>query len=374
MNELLKDVLNERAEAAERPHLDLEAIVATGDKRIRRHRITGAVASTAAVVTIAVTAATVIDTDQVSQPDGIRPAQPAGAFEQRTTTYSTGSVIHYGDQQIDVAPHSLASFVQTDDGFVFTDSDGTVFTADGSSVEKIGATDQPYGTMLAAGDDGSYVTWMDTDASAFKVYDMTARREVASVPQPPQPPHAGEFDLLAVLALDGSTAYWHTADGVVSYDIEAGQSTVVKPGASTLWLADVADGVLARRAFLPGLGITVSADPDAKGPTVPGYNHATLSPDAGYVATDPQDSEQVFVAANGREVTPVAEGYSFTAVVQWIDNDSYVALGIPRGNSEDEPFDLLICSISAGSCSPDRESVGIPGKVQFPVGEDLRDS
>lgn len=374
MSGLLKDVMNKRAEAAERPHLDLDAIVATGEKRIRRHRVAAAVATTAAVATIAVTAATVVDTDQRSTPDGIQPATSPAKFEQRTTTYSAGSVIHYGDQQIDVAPHSITSFVQTDDGFVFTDADGGVFTADGSSVDEIGATDQPYGVLLAAGDDGPYVTWLDTDASAFKVYDMAARREVANVQQPPQPTRAGEFDLLAVLALDGSTAYWHTADGVVSYDIEAGQSTVVKADANTLWLADVADGVLARSAFLSGLGITVSADPDAKGPTVPGYNHATLSPDAGYVATDPQDSEQVFVAANGREVTPVAEGYSFTAVVQWIDNDSYVALGIRRGNSEDEPFDLLICSISAGSCSPDRESVGVPGKVQFPVGEDLRDS
>lgn len=368
MSELLKDVMNERADAAERPHLDLEAIVATGDSRIRRHRMAGAFAGTAAVVTIAVTAATLIDTDR--SPGTTQPAASVGAFEQRTTTYSAGSVIHYGDQLIDVAPHSISSFVQTDDGFAFTDADGAVFTADGSSVERVGATNQPYGTLLAAGDDGSYVTWMDADASAFKVYDMAARREVASVPQPPQPPRAGEFEQLAVLALDGSTAYWHTADGVVGYDIEARQSTVVKVGASTLWLADVADGVLARSSF-DDQSITVSADPDAKGPTVPGYNHAMLSPDARYVATDPQDSEQVFVSADGREVTPVAEGYSFTAVVQWIDNDSYVALGIPRGNAEDEPFDLLTCSIPAGSCSPDRESVGVLGKVQLPVGADL---
>ncbi|MEJ7691118.1 MAG: hypothetical protein WKF76_12185 [Nocardioidaceae bacterium] len=122
MSGLLKDVMNKRAEAAERPHLDLDAIVATGEKRIRRHRVAAAVATTAAVATIAVAAATVVDTDQRSTPDGIQPATSPAKFEQRTTTYSAGSVIHHGDQQIDVAPHSITSFVQTDDGFVFTDS------------------------------------------------------------------------------------------------------------------------------------------------------------------------------------------------------------------------------------------------------------
>ncbi len=373
MSELLREVMNERATATDRPQLDLDAIVAAGDRRIRRKGIVTAVAATTAVVVITATAASIIGSNQESRPDRVQPAGTGGDFEQRTTSYSTGSVIHYGNHEIDVAPHSLSSFVQTDDGFVFTDKGGLVYLATADTVNRLGQTNQPYGTLLAAGDDGPYVTWLDTDASTFKVYDTAARREVASVEQPPQPKNPGEFDLLAVLALDGSTAYWHTADGVVSYDIDSDQTEVVKAGATTQWLADVADGTLARMSF-DDQSITVSRDPHSDGPTVPGFSHATLSPDARYVATDPHDSEQVFEAATGKDVTPAAEGYSFTAVVQWTDADDYVALGIPQGNAEDEPFDLLTCSVSSKTCTPAAKSVGVFGNVQFPIGEDLSDS
>ncbi len=262
--------------------------------------------------------------------------------------------------------------MQTDDGFVFTDKAGAVFTADGSSVDRVGQTKQPYGTLLAAGDDGSYVTWLDTEASTFKVYDTATQSEVASVKQPKPGVNVGEFNLLAVEALDGSTAYWHTADGVVSYDIESGQTEVVKAGASTTWLGDVANGTLARMSS-DYQSMVISPDPDAKGPVVRGYGRADLSPDARYVATDAQDSEQVFEVATGEDVTPATDGYSFIAVVQWSDNDSFTAVGIKEGNSGDDPFDLLTCSVSAGTCDVAAASVALPKDVQLPVGDDFSD-
>ncbi|MBA3234099.1 MAG: hypothetical protein H0T17_09160, partial [Propionibacteriales bacterium] len=255
-------------------------------------------------------------------------------------------------------------------GFVFTQKDGSVFLATGDSVDAIGQTNQPYGALLAAGDNGPYVTWFDTDASTFKVYDTAAHSEVASVKQPNQGKDAGEFDLLAVLALDGSTAYWHTADGVVGYDVDNDRTEVVKAGASTQWLGDVANGTLARMSF-DDQSMTISPDPDARGPIVAGYGHATLSPDARYVATDAQDSEQVFEAATGKDVTPAADGYSFTAGIQWSDDDSYTAVGIKQGNGEGEPFDVLTCSVSSGDCLLAEKDAGSIGDFQAPIGETL---
>ncbi|MEJ7630778.1 MAG: hypothetical protein WKF54_14410 [Nocardioidaceae bacterium] len=315
---------------------------------------------------VAVAAVSVGDNDELSQPDRIQPAT-GGGFEERTTTYANGPVIHYGTKQIDVSPHSISSFVQTDDGFVFTDKGGTVYLTTGDNVGVIGQTNQPYGTLLAAADTGPYITWLETDASTFKVYDTALRSEVASVKQPQQGRDVGEFDRLAVLALDGSTAYWHTSDGVVSYDVDSGRSQVVKAGASTNWLGDVADGTLVRMSF-DDQSMTISPDPEAKGPVVPGYGHADLSPDAGYVATDANDSEQVYDVATGKDVTPAADEYSFIAVVQWSDDDSFTAVGIKHGNVMKEPFDLLTCSVAAGTCTVAAESVALPRDVQFPIG------
>src|SRR5262245_34892592 len=188
MSEVLKDVMNERAGAAGTPELDIEAIMANGDKRIRRRRISVGAAVTAAVVAAAVAIPTLVDRDTLGQRD-TQPATTKAGFINRTETYAVGTTIYYGDDAIDVTPHQVKSLVQTDYGFVFTakqgDHDGVFFT-DATDTVKIGETDQEAGTFLAADDSGPYVEWVDTDATPlpeFVVYDTAKQKEVARTSQ-----------------------------------------------------------------------------------------------------------------------------------------------------------------------------------------------
>ncbi len=378
MSELLKDVMNERAMKAEGPDLDLDAIVANGDKRVRRNRVLLMTVATAAAVLVAVAVPLVISAVKSGDNDP-QPVDTPGEFEQRTTTYSVSSTIYYGDVAVDVSPHEVTTLVQTDYGFVFTadvDEGQGVFFTNGSAPERIGTTNQPSGKMLAGDDAGPYVAWVDTDAEPLPelvVYDTSTSKEVARTSEgnTKQPARADESRMPAVVGVDSSTAYWHRSDGVASYNIGEGTSELIQPNADATWLFDVAAGVLARSSF-DDQSVTVSPDPAADGPTVPGHFAALLSADAAYVSTGLYDTARMYDVSTGDEITMLADGYAFTVPMQWIDGDAYTALGVRVGSSEDDPVDALTCSVGARSCLVDRESIGTYGSVQFPLGESLR--
>ena len=184
MSELLKDVMNDRAAAAGGPHLDLDAIVSNGNKRIRRNRVMVGVATTAAVIAAVFAVPAVVDRDSLGQRD-LQPATTKPAFETRTTSWAVDTTIYYGDDAIDVSPHTVTSLVQTDYGFVFTAPQGDhqgVYWTDAEETRRIGETNQVAGTMLAADDSGPYVEWVDTDAKPlpeFVVFDTSTGKEAA---------------------------------------------------------------------------------------------------------------------------------------------------------------------------------------------------
>ena len=367
MSELLKDTMNERASGATTPHIDIDSIIATGDRRVRRNRAVGVGAAAAAVVAAAVFVPAMIN----GLGDGPRNQAAAGVgFEQRSLTWATGSAIHYGDDTLEVG-RPVKTFVQTDDGFTYV-SGTEVYFADGTSNQLIGATDQPYGIVLAAGDSGSYVAWLDTAADAFTVYDTGEREVVAS--EPTAVSSDEEFGIPTVNAVDGTTAYWFSDGESIAYDIESGEATVLADGVTNGWLIDVANGQVATQAEPEsGNQIAIGADPANPSALVPGNSHITLSVDATYAATDPNDSEQVFRVSDGADVTPATPGYGFIAVVQWIDDDRYTALGLSEGDPEGQPFDLLTCSVSGGTCEVAVEDAATVAEIAFPVGADIRD-
>ncbi len=376
MTELLKDVLKTRAEDAAAPHVDLDAIIGDGNRRIRRRRVGGWLAATAAIATIALAAPTVVTSVTGSEDGGSTNLEVAqgGGFSTREPTYSLGSTIHYGAEVLDVSPHNVSAFVQTDQGFVFVTSAGGIFFADGTSTEQIGTTELPYGRLLAADDSGGYVAWVDTTATPvpeFVVYDTATREEAVRTAEGSVAitDRTGEFDLPTVLAVDGQTGYWHNSEGVVAWDIAAGSGSVIEPGANSQLLKDVAAGELAR-ASSDDRNVVVSADPQAEAPTFAG-GHAMLSPDARYVYTDDTDVARVFDVATGRDVTPNHQGYPFIAVTQWVDDTTFVALGL-SGRAETSPLDLLECSVVAQGCRVVAPGVGTVGNVQFPIGETVR--
>ncbi len=300
---------------------------------------------------------------------------PGGAYADRQLSYAVGSVIHSGDQVVDVSPHRVATFVQTDDGFVFTDNSGAIFFSAGAESIPIGQTGQPYGRLLAADDSGSYVGWVDTGPplAEFVVYDTSSRSELVRTSEGNQPTgqDTGEFELPMIRAIDGQFAYWHSSEGIAAWDLSSGTGQLLTPRANYEWLKDVAAGQLARTSG-NGQNVIVNADPAAAAPAFDGW-FADLSPNAAYLFTDAADEAKVFDVQDGQEVTPSHDAYPFIAFSQWLDDDRFVAIGIKAGNRETGPLDLLTCSISAERCTVTISEVGSVNELALPTGETLGD-
>ncbi len=375
MTGTLKDLMTERADEASPPHVDLDAIIRAGDSRVRRRRVAVGAGATAVAASVALGLPAVLNSPS---PDQSRSVQPAAAeFAERQVTYALGSTIHYGDQQIDVSPaQKITTFVQTDDGFVFTDASGAIFFTSGAEVEKIGFSGQPYGRQLAADDSGSYVAWVDTSArpaAEFVVYDTTSRSEVVRTSEgnTPTTEQTGEFELPMVRAVDGSYAYWHSSEGITAWDLSTDTASVIAPQANYHWLHDVAAGQLARMTADTQRTV-VSDDPAATEPVFDGA-FANLSPSATYVYTDVDDELKVFDVQTGQERTPEHPGYPFVGLTEWLDDDTFVAVGIKAGNQESDPLDLLTCSISSEECTVTVPEVGRVNDLTLPIGETLGD-
>lgn len=369
---MLKNVLTDRATATPPPRLNLDAVVEAGESRVRRRRALMVAASTATVLGLALGGSALTDVGADPAPDQLSPAAPA--FADRLLTYAVGSTIFYGDREVDVAPYQVSTFVQTRDGFVFTDRAGEIRFSDGRTVVPVGRTNQPYGRLLAADPNGSYVGWVDTEAKPapeFVVYDTDTRAEVVRTSEgnTPEASSAGEFALPTIAAIDGDVAYWHSEAGTTAWNVGSNTGAAIAPNTDSRWLVDVADGKLVHRA---GQSVVVSADPAAAEPAFPA-SFAELSPHARYLATDVSDELRVFDVSSGAQVTPPHPGHPFIAVTSWLDDDSFVALGIPAGNTPAQPVDLLTCSVTAGECTVANAGVATVKELAVPIGERIGD-
>jgi hypothetical protein len=340
--------IRERLEAAVRPAFqdpfDPAADLARGRRRRRRNRVVGGTASCAALALAVALIAPALPSRESGGPadsgfDGSGPTY---------VEYGT-SVIHDGDREIDVSPYGIAAFVKTDDGFVFQTPVGKVFFADGTTVEEIGLAHAD--NVVVSDDSGSYVAWVEPSLVTV-VYDTS--RGVEVLRQQIRNGFAG-------LDIDGDVVYLRQMGGgaVVAWDIGAGESDRLS---SALW--DVSDGYLGRMYFAAPLHerttrVVVSRDPDAAGPRVPALEGvrsdgepADLSPDGRYVLGDTYPRHVVIERASQADVTPeVDERYRIATPGYWIDDDRYVLEGYEtRVVDPARPPDLLVCSVSAGTC------------------------
>ena len=304
MTGLLKDLMSDKADQAAAPRLDIDAIVADGDKRVHRRRIvagTGVAAVAAAVVTAFAVVPGIVDN---SGPDPTHPPVTSD-FSSERITYADGSMIRYGAETFDVSPLEVKSLVRTDRGFVFVAGDRHVYFTTGGKAEQLDGVVQPGGgdvpSLVAS---GPYAAWMDRTGPSpeLVVYNTAERAEVIRTSDDT----SGADDARsksAVQAMDGSQLYWHNATGVVVTDVSATDSEpiLLLPNASTEWLYDVVDGVFARSSF-DDLTVTVSRDVDAQGPNFPGA-FGILSPDASYVAAIGEMQLRVFDIQSRESVT-----------------------------------------------------------------------
>lgn len=379
MTGLLKETLREQAEGQQTPRFDVDAIAAAGDRRTRHRRAAVGSLAVAAVALTAFTVPRLLDTAGTAGADAPLAGQGrevVGAFAERRPTYSVDGVIHYGRTQIDVG-RTVESFVQTDDGFVFTTKNGDVWLSDGQGSERVGHSGN---SRLRADDTGSLVAWVDTADDGhpqYVVFDTSSRREAARVDDIAAGPSRGQEDRGAeVFAVDDGAAYWRTEGGLVRYDVAEGTSKVLQR--DTLGsIVDVADGHLAHKVWEAdggSSGIHVSTDLEHPAPPLPsGYDNAILSPSARYISGDDGDEVTVYDVATRAVVTPSIEGYAFAGAYAWLDDSTLTMIGIKRLDGA-QPIDILECTVPKGSCTVAADDVATydesgPVTLALPIGQ-----
>ncbi len=372
MTDLLKDLLHERADRVSPVSPDFDAIIATGDRTVRRHRVAGALGGLAAATVVGVVASYTVGLA------GGRPAPPpiaaGGGGEDVAVplTYATGSVIHAGDQEIDTG-RSVRSLVRTDAGFAFVDRTDSLWFTDGGAPEQIGA--DVLDRRIVADDTGGLVGWVESPAGStpeFVVYDTGHATEVLRSDE------GTKADAARMLALDDGAVYWLSTAGVVRHDLASDQSTVLEADGSEHSIVDVANGMIAYRsgteAGSPGdqplmVGTSMSTGVPIETQDLHGY----LSPDGSRMVVEHHDTYTVFDTSTGKAIAGSTAGYSFSAGVQWLDDDTVMVVAMKGPQQQDDlvPLHILACTVSTDTCK-----IAVPGTVSFPdlalpVGEDL---
>ncbi len=349
MTGLLKDVMGERADVQPAPHVDVHAIMTTGDRRVRRRRAVGGLA---ALATVAVVAGGALLVPHVSDPTP-RVAD-GGGVGFRGVSWATGQEIHLRGSVVDTGA-TVRSYVPTDDGLVWTVPSGDVMFGDGTSTpERVGTTSKD-GYYLKSDDTGSLVAWIEFPVGApaeLVVYD-TASSEVVLRSADGTSDGMGSYrdgvQVAYVYAVDDGAVYWFNNDGVVRTDVATGSSTVLGQS-DAFGVNDVANGRLVYTRNGTFVGPTLTT-----GTRMPHQGNAYLSPEATYVSFE--DADQMFVTrtADGSDATPVVTGYGYHAVYGWLDDDTVEVSGIKDvsdgWDKPPVPIDFLTCTVSTGDCT-----------------------
>lgn len=356
MKELLRDTLVEHADSAEPPALDLNGIVAAGDRRISRRRATAVLGG--AVVTIAAIAGGVTAARSLDRRPA--PATPP-PFAERRATYAIGSQIHYGKDVISVAPHKVSAFVQTDAGFVFLDDENDIYVAGTAGVRRIapGKSTQ----RLTAGNHGSLVGWVEdySDRSDSVVYDVAADRELVRTSiGNKRGPLLDAVMGPRIVAIDGDAAYFGTLRGVYRWDLTAGTGQLIAQESPNAVRGVASGQYLFQRPLehaTSGTSLAVGAAlSDSGGRTFAG-RQGYLSPTADYLVAGPADNQGAEPAAAVLDLYSVKTGarlplrhpdHPRLIFGQWLDDSTFTAVGVRAG--QNAPVDLLTCSAITLAC------------------------
>lgn len=339
----LTDLMHERADRLSPPLVDLDAVVATGERRVRRRRtLTGAgvATGTAAVLVGAFTLSglgTQPATTQVTEQSF------AAAFAERSPAYAVRKDVHIDGRHFTV-PTEVHAFVQTTQGIVYADRKGDVWSATGDEWPlKVGTVDAQEPRLVA---DGATAAWAQpTDSGAeLTLLDQSTDSAVAL-------PASAASDAVEVYALDGEVVYARDGRDVVRWDIGEQASTVLMPWNGDLELADVEQGLVAyRAASSPEAGDVVSrvTRTIGEGRELAAWNMLDLSDDGSRLLgeTEP-DVFALFDVATGTHENITVPGYDFVIGYRWLDADTYLMIGM-KAPYENTSVDILECEVGAG--------------------------
>jgi hypothetical protein len=403
----LREELARRAEEAGPPALDLDTLVATGERRLRRRRaaaVVGGAAAVAVTVVLAIVATSLTGTERHSEPVH-RPQQeePARVVVRKivyadlgadpgpsgTLARTDGRYIHYGNRKVDTG-RTYVNMDVTDDGFAWTTDRGQVWFSDGRTVDRIGShpctrysggfvTFDP--AAVVAGNAGSLLAWFDCTnpkRPALVVYDTGSsraggqpkhltRERVPGCGVRPSGPNAF-CDLVGIV---GDHVYWDRAvysgagarNRYMRRDITTGQTERSSHRAYQLDLRSAPRALVVGDSYASGT-VTDGVDQAYDYPVSPPFMELSFVAsgrklvafvDRPNTPTGPQRQAVFANATRDRVQLRLPHGYRSTdtfTLFQWLDDDT-VALGAGAntwGGETKRDGDILRCTLSTGRC------------------------
>lgn len=367
MTGILQEVLREHAASAPDPAVDLDRVVGEGNNRVRRTQ--RAIGLAAAAIAVVIAGGVFTLPRLLSEPDdGGHVAHGASPFAEHRIGYAFGDVIHWGRESFSVgAP--VMTYVQTEDGFVYTTKDRSVWLYDGAHSRRIGRS---LTGALRADDTGSLVTWVGRAADGhpqYVVYDTHSRAVKARVDGNVARAAVGPDDGGAfVYAVDDGSVYWRTAEGLVRYDVSSGESVLVSKAADLSdltnraglprMLDDVANGRIAYQVSSTDghrmmVGRSIGQDAKEMGPGAQGnLSQGNLSPDGRYLAVLDNSRLRVFDTATGVDTMARTEAdHGLRFVFGWVDDHTAMVIAFKHPAAKPQIADFLLCDVPDGGCS-----------------------
>lgn len=299
--------------------VDVAAVSADADRRVRRRAVTTVTAVVVLVVGVAVVLSGLRGESRVE------PAPPVPV----PPTWAAGTTIHDGDGELEVG-RRVDAFVRTSVGFVVA-SRGEVWSVVGEVVTRVGSIGR-YPTLVGD-DEGSLVVWQEPgDDRGLRVLDQTGgspRRLQHTAP------------LFELVALDGTSAYVRTRQGSLVLDVRTGEPV---PSPAQGSVVDAEDGVT-----------VVDLGDDVRVESARGGGHslgdvdvrvADLSPNARWLAV-PSAGASVYDVAAGSWLDLRVEG-QFVLPYGWSGPETALLL---VGDDANSAARIMACPVPDGACT-----------------------
>lgn len=355
MTGMLQDLLHERADGLDAPHVDLATITRDGERRVRRRR-TATLGGLAAAAVVVAGGVAVLGGGAGGAPDTRRDRVADGTdAHPLALAWVTGSTLHrVGEPDVDLGV-DVRAWVWAGDDVVFTDPERRVRVWSGDALDVVGEVGEPEADDAELVADDTQVAWVDPDG-------RPVRLDVATGDTVTGPRLPGRD--VRLTAMDGATVYAASSEGVHTWQPvtpEAYQRLGTDPGGVVI---DAQAGTLLRstgdrtaRATGPGRSLTLTVD-----------SFAHLSPDGGHVVAESDDTGVLLDTASG-ERTDLDTGFAWALPFQWLDNDTVAVLAFSGVDGDgEEVAHLLPCTVSTGACG---EPVTLDGGFQLPLGTHL---
>jgi hypothetical protein len=385
--------LARRADSLATPAIDVDALIARGEQRLRRRRVT-AVATAAAVVVATIVGGVLVDRGAresnapIHQPNRHDRSPAPTTPKVRPLVYADGlhgTSIHYGSKVVKTGI-AFTHIDVTDDGFVYSTGrgplagyrgDGRLWFSDGGTPVQIGshACEAAHGFANTAvtANTGSRIAWLECTSDPLQslvVFDTSSMKEVVRRPLPPCERNlGGECTLEALVGRHVYLAdgYTRRPDGPLRtrglvLDLDTSSLTQVSPADqrdadATDTQAYIVDAGSLTRGLLVGMTMRTARPTDGIGLNFSVARGRRLVPqvwlpDAGATASE------VWSIATGRTVhLRLPNGDDFPGrpddyqLFEWLDDDNVALIagggGWATGRGQG---DLLTCRLSDGHC------------------------